>query len=104
MWSKLLACYGLGQASSLPHIRRIPRGARRNLSKLESQARFGVGPVVFGGGEGDAEGVSHLGHGHADEEAELDDGRGARIGLFELGEGVVEGEKVEVGLFGRRFD
>ena len=23
MWSKLLACYGLGQASSLPHIRQI---------------------------------------------------------------------------------
>src|SRR5947207_1883616 len=29
-WSKLLACYGVGQARSLPHIARLLRVSRRN--------------------------------------------------------------------------
>src|SRR5262249_54011502 len=53
----------------------------------------GVGPVLLGGGEGDAEGGGRLLGGEAGEEAELDQRGLARALRLELAEGLVQGEQ-----------
>src|SRR5262245_42023727 len=62
----------------------LSASGRRNatcVTELKAQTALGVGPVVFGGGERNAECVGDLRHGQAGEKAQAHHRRRARIGL-----------------------
>lgn len=68
--------------------------------KLKLKPTLGEAPIAFDGCAADAESFGDFGFGEADEELQFDDTGLAGIDLFEAGEGLVNGDDVDVGMSG----
>src|SRR5262249_41475038 len=73
-------------------------------AEFESQPRASVGPVLIGGGRGNAKSPSGLLHGQPGEEPELDQIGPPPILLLQLHQRLIQGDEVTAGFFTSRLD